>query len=119
MYGAKLGKRLETIPQDRLEALMQYQWPGNVRELGNVIERAAILSRGNELDLNDWLTRPGAQAPPQRIPTLDDIQRRHIVEVLNRTGWRVSGAKGAAHILALKPGTLRARMKKLAIRREP
>jgi PAS domain S-box-containing protein len=119
MYGAKLGKRLHTIPQDRLDALMQYQWPGNVRELGNVIERAAILSRGNELDLRDWLTRPAAQAPAQRILTLDDMQRRHIVEVLDRTGWRVSGAKGAAHILALKPGTLRARMKKLGIRREP
>jgi formate hydrogenlyase transcriptional activator len=119
MYGAKLGKRLDTIPQERLDALVRYQWPGNVRELGNVIERAAILSRGNELDLSDWLTRPGAQAPPQGILTLDDMQRRHIVEVLKRTGWRVSGAKGAAHILALKPSTLRARMHKLGIRREP
>jgi formate hydrogenlyase transcriptional activator len=119
MYGAKLGKKLHTVPQDRLDALMQYQWPGNVRELGNVIERAAILSRRNELDLSDWLTRPGAQAPPQRILTLDDLQRRHIVEVLDRTGWRVSGPKGAAQILALKPSTLRARMKKLGIRRDP
>jgi formate hydrogenlyase transcriptional activator len=84
-----------------------------------VIERAAILSRGNELDLSDWLTRPGAQSPPQAVLTLDDMQRRHIVEVLERTGWRVSGAKGAAHILALKPSTLRARMQKLGIRRQP
>jgi formate hydrogenlyase transcriptional activator len=119
MYGAKLGKKLDTIPQERLDALMHYQWPGNVRELGNVIERAAILSRGNELDLSDWLTRPGAQSPPQAVLTLDDMQRRHIVEVLERTGWRVSGAKGAAHILALKPSTLRARMQKLGIRRQP
>ena len=118
MYGAKLGKRLGTIPQNQLDALMQYPWPGNVRELGNVIERAAILSRGSELDLSDWLTRPGATVPRQGSLALDDVQRRHILEVLQRTGWRISGAKGAARILDMKPGTLRARMEKLGIRRE-
>ena len=63
------------------------------------------------------LQRPRLANPVFRA-VLDDVQRRHILEVLQRTGWRISGTKGAARILDMKPGTLRARMEKLGIRRE-
>ncbi len=117
-YGEKLGKRLETVPQPTLDALLSYSWPGNVRELANVIERAAILSRGSELDLADWRAQPGPQGEAERALTLDAVQRQHIIAVLKRTGWRVSGPLGGARILGMKPTTLRARMKKLGIVRE-
>ena len=86
-------------------------------ELENVIERAVILSRGPELELGDWLPAPGAAASPAELVTLDEVQRKHILEVLDLTGWRVSGEQGAAEILGLKSTTLEARMRKLRITR--
>jgi PAS domain S-box-containing protein len=117
-YGMKLGKKIETIPQTTIEALQSYSWPGNVRELENVIERAMILSQGSQLDLGEWLPKPNVSAGGSAIPTLDEHERMHILAVLERTGWRVSGEKGAAKLLGLKPTTLEARMKKLGITRK-
>jgi transcriptional regulator with GAF, ATPase, and Fis domain len=91
-----------------------------VRELENVIERAAIISQGDHLDLSDWLKRPAAPAaagPAGGPLTLDEVQRRHILEVLEQTRWRVSGPKGAATMLGMRPSTLVSRMKKLGIAR--
>jgi transcriptional regulator with GAF, ATPase, and Fis domain len=115
-YGSQLGRRIETIPQSALKALQAYPWPGNVRELENVIERAVILSVGPKLDLGDWLQKP-ATHPTAPLERLDDVQRAHILSVLDRAGWRVSGDRGAAKILGLRPTTLEARMKKLGIHR--
>jgi PAS domain S-box-containing protein len=117
-YATKAGKRISTIPKRGLKALTSYHWPGNVRELQNVIERAVILSRGRELELGDWLTRPSPVAAGSGISSLDDIQRQHILRVLELTGWRVSGQRGAAELLGLKPTTLESRMFKLGIQRK-
>ncbi|MBI2186202.1 MAG: sigma 54-interacting transcriptional regulator [Acidobacteria bacterium] len=113
----RLGKRVETIPQTTMAALESYWWPGNVRELENVIERAVIVTRGSRLELGDWLPRAQAgQAAPAAL-TLEDVERRHIQDILESTKWKVSGARGAARILGLRPTTLEARMKKLGIHR--
>jgi formate hydrogenlyase transcriptional activator len=115
-YGRRLGKEIRSVPQSVLRRLSSHAWPGNVRELQNVIERAVIQTRGDELELGSWfggvLALDGT--PPQR---LDDVQREHILSVLERTNWRVSGPSGAADLLGLKPTTLEYRMKKLGIRR--
>jgi transcriptional regulator with GAF, ATPase, and Fis domain len=116
-YGSRLGKKLETVPQGALDALMSYPWPGNIRELENVIERAVIVSTGSELELGDWIGQAMVTGEPGDLLTLDEMQRRHITKVLEHTGWRVSGPKGAARILGVKPTTLAARMKKLGIAR--
>ena len=114
---ANLGKTITKIPEPMMTALQRYPWPGNIRELEHVIERAVILSEGTELEPIDWLTtssaKPGAAAPL----TLEEMERQHIMDVLEQTNWRVSGPKGAAAILDLKPTTLEARMKKLGISR--
>ncbi len=117
-YAKRLGKAIEAVPQAALERLTRYPWPGNVRELENVIERGVILTRGQLLELGEWLRKPEALAGAAPPPTLDEIQRRHILEVLELTGWQVSGERGAAKLLGLRPTTLEARMKKLGISRQ-
>ena len=117
-HSAKLGRKIETIPQKSMNAILAYPWPGNIRELQNVIERAVITSSGVELELGNWLPK-AAFAPRQgRIATLEEIEREHVTEVLEATGWRVSGEKGAAKLLGLKPTTLEARMNRLGISRK-
>ena len=98
-----------------MSALQRYQWPGNIRELEHVIERAVILSEGSKLEPIEWLSPPGSKAGSGTPLTMEDMERQHIVDVLERTNWRVSGEKGAAKILDLNPTTLEARMKKLGI----
>ena len=100
-----------------MSALQRYQWPGNIRELEHVIERAMILSEGSELEPIEWLSPPHGKAAAAKTLTLEEIERQHIVDVLEQTNWRVSGEKGAAKILGLNPTTLEARMKKLDITR--
>jgi formate hydrogenlyase transcriptional activator len=116
-YSVKLGKNIESIPQGAMSAFMAYDWPGNVRELENVIERAVILTGGSKLELGDWLPGSGAGGA-SRVPTLEELERNHIAQVLEATGWRVRGDGGAAVLLGLKPTTLEARMKKLGIKRK-
>ncbi len=118
-FGTKLGKKIDTIPQKIIEALQAYPWPGNIRELENVLERAMILSQGNRLELTDWLPKPATVAESPSVQSLEELERAHMLRVLEETGWRVSGPKGAASVLGLKPTTMEARMKKLGIKRKP
>ncbi|MSS71127.1 MAG: AAA family ATPase [Candidatus Latescibacteria bacterium] len=117
-HSARLGKKIETIPQRTMDALQTYPWPGNVREMENVIERAVILSRSPRLEFGDWLPKPGVVSNGLRIRTLEEVEREHIREALELTGWRVSGERGAAMLLGLKRTTLESKMKKLGIRRK-
>jgi len=109
----KLGKRVNRIPRKNLEALKRYTWPGNARELRNVIEHAMIISSGGILDVLPPVWNPGEESV---AATLEEVDRRHILNVLSRTGWRVSGKNGAAETLGLKRTTLQAKMKKLGIK---
>ena len=113
----RIGRGIETIPQQTLAAMVSYSWPGNIRELENVIERAVILSQGPNLELGDWSPQAVGPSGPTPVATLDEAQRAHIVEVLQLTGGKVSGERGAAQILGIKPTTLESRMKKLGIER--
>lgn len=116
-FAANLGRKIERIPERMMSSLQRYQWPGNIRELEHVIERAVILSEGDELEAIDWLTPSSGKVAATMDLTLEEVERQHIVDVLELTNWRVSGDKGAAAILGLKPTTLEARMKKLGIQR--
>jgi len=113
----KIGREIRTIPKKTMEALQEYPWPGNIRELENVIERAVISSTGTSLRLADRLENPATgKLKKSRTKTLEEVERDHILEVLEETNWRISGDKGAARILGLHFNTLRGRMKKLGIR---
>lgn len=113
--GTRMGKRIESIPRKGIETLQNYGWPGNVRELRNVIERAMIMTIGPVLRIE---IPKSIEAKNGRPGTLEEIESRHIIDVLNSTGWRVSGKGGAAEILGLNPKTLHSRMKKLGIQRK-
>ena len=118
-FGTKLGKKIDSIPQTIIDALQAYPWPGNIRELENVLERAMILGQGSRLELTDWLPKPATVADSPSVKSLEELERAHMLRVLDETGWRVSGPKGAASVLGLKPTTMEARMKKLGIKRKP
>jgi len=118
-HEGKVGRKITQIPDEVMRSLEAYDWPGNIRELENVIERAMILSRGETLTYGDWIpSMSKASAAVAPSVKLGEVERDHIIEVLKKTGWKVSGEKGAAKILGLKPTTLEARMKKLGIKRE-
>ncbi|HEY3841249.1 MAG TPA: sigma 54-interacting transcriptional regulator [Bryobacteraceae bacterium] len=123
-FSRQLGKHFDGVAQQSMEMLSRYDWPGNIRELQNVIERAVVLSRGPILRLNGILLDSPDQPQPPACATgepagesLEKVERRHIHEILHRTGWVIEGARGAAQILGLHPNTLRSRMKKLGIAR--
>ncbi len=127
-YGMRLGRTVNSVPKKTLDVLMSYDWPGNVRELENVVERGLILSRANVLELGDWLPAPEASqfvnkmsqksTQSHRSLSLEEMERAHILEVLNATNWKIRGEDGAAVALGLNPTTLEARMKKQGIKRE-
>jgi transcriptional regulator with GAF, ATPase, and Fis domain/tetratricopeptide (TPR) repeat protein len=99
-----------------LQRLVEYHWPGNVRELKNLIERAFILSRGPYLELEVPSGMAVSTEHPFRDgPSLEEVQRRYIRHVLEKTGGRIGGPGGAAEILGMKRTSLYTRMKKLGL----
>ena len=117
-YSARLGKRIDRVPERLMATLTAYAWPGNVRELEHVIERAVIVSDGPQLAVPDWPPRRRGTAAPAPVATLEQVERAHIMDVLESVGWRVSGDGGAAQLLGLPATTLESRMKKLGITRK-
>ena len=125
-HALRMNKRIDHIPKATVDTLCCYLWPGNVRELENFIERSVILSSGAELqaplaELNGEAVtnQTGASEAPVVLAktslSLEDVERRHIAEVLAQTRGVVGGKGGAAEILGLPSSTLRARMKKLGL----
>jgi formate hydrogenlyase transcriptional activator len=139
-FARKAGKKVRGISTSSLEAATSYDWPGNVRELSNVVERAVVLAKGPVLELDPALfpvrrsDRPSEPPRPDRAvsrpaastaPTgrnrsngeADEVQRRELLEALERADWVIEGARGAARLLNVTPSTARSRMKRLGIAR--
>ncbi len=139
-FAREFGKRVDGIAPETLERLQAYTWPGNVRELSNVIERTVVLARGPVLEVAGELlpgapsaapagrmgivaatpasqTVPQTAAPHDSAQTLEELERRHIRNTLERTGWVIEGERGAAVALGMSASTLRSRMKKLGVLR--
>ena len=119
------------IDGDNLDRMRHYAWPGNVRELRNVIERAIITSPDGQLRLDRVLpaVAPPAAPAPAGLGTwsprgeiltdrrLRQLERDNMIAALERAGWRVGGAAGAAALLDVSPSTLKSRMKALEVRK--
>jgi hydrogenase-4 transcriptional activator len=118
----KLSERPVLAP-GAIDRLVAYDWPGNVRELENMIERSLIQHRGGVLSFETFLplsvsggrelAKEGGQNPT--LPSLDEINARHIRRALKMAGGKINGPGGAGQILGLHPNTLRKRMNKLGI----
>ncbi|HTS05382.1 MAG TPA: sigma 54-interacting transcriptional regulator [Candidatus Eisenbacteria bacterium] len=117
VFSRRMGKQIELIPEETLNAFTSYSWPGNIRELQNVIERAVILSDNGVLPnpLQTARTEPMISFPARTI--LRDSERTLILEALEMSGWVIGGPGGAAARLGLKRTTLIGKMKKNGISR--
>jgi formate hydrogenlyase transcriptional activator len=113
-FSRTFGKRIELIERETMSALQRYSWPGNIRELRNVVERAMIVTTSRRLTIPLPESTSSAVA---RSPKLVDVEREHILAVLESSSWRIRGSGGAAARLGMKPTTLETRMAKLGLKR--
>ena len=124
----ELGWPKPRLTRAGIETLQNYDWPGNIRELRNVIERAVILAQGGALEFDlpengsnpTSIERTDVNQPEPRIltePEIRRLERENIFAVLQKTGWKIKGANGAAELLGLKANTLIARIKKMGFKR--
>ena len=112
-YNEETGRRIRGYTPEALKAMQRYRWPGNVREMKNVVERAVVLARGDELDVEDLtlsnLSTDGDTVDPalpvdQYEPrSLSEIEQIHVLATLQATGWNKSRA---ASILGIERSTL-------------
>ena len=113
-FEKSMGEKIELISPKSITALQRYSFPGNIRELRNIVERAMIMTSGKTLNI----PIPSFQQTEEESGlTLEQLEKRHILRILEKTGWRIMGKNGAAEILGLKRTTLYSRMKKIGIRR--
>ena len=121
MFAGGMNKPVKGLSEAAKKVLLQYAWPGNIRELENVIERSVILSKSEQIhDVALASLQRNADENPSlgtQIKTITENQREHILAALEKCGWRLHGAMGAAKMLDINPSTLLSRMKKLGIKR--
>src|SRR6202163_333506 len=119
-YARRMGKQIESIPNETMDALSHYTWPGNIRELQNLMERAALLSTGPSLrvPLAEILAGSDLGAISDGN-VLEQVEREQIVRALRESNWVVGGVRGAAARLGLKRTSLAYKMQKLGISRPP
>ena len=120
-HSRRMGKTIETIPDEAMEALVSWKWPGNIRELENFLERAVILSKGPALHVPlaelEMMEEEEEDAAVSANPTLQAAERDHILRALREAKGMIGGPNGAAERLGLKRTTLNSKLKKLGIER--
>jgi len=112
-------KKINFISDNSMQEMQNYHWPGNIRELENLIERAVILTNSSTLKILEFESGVASGKRPVKHSnlSLNEAQRIHILNVLEKSNWKIDGPNGAANMLDIKPSTLRDRMKKLKIHR--
>jgi DNA-binding NtrC family response regulator len=117
-FNKKNNKQISSVSKDSLDTLSNYAWPGNVRELENVIERGVIISTNKNLKIDFFIPQNNQSAHNVEPFSLNEVEKLHIIKVLEHTEWKISGKNGAAEILKIKPTTLHMRMQKLGIKKK-
>ena len=113
------GNKVFTISPGVLKSLINYNWPGNIRELEHLIERAVLMNTGNVITSISLPNMISADTwhDEEKIRTIDEVERDHILFVLKRAKGKLRGRNGAAELLKIAPSTLQSKMKKLGIRK--
>ena len=117
-YADKQGKEITGFSDEVVGMLRAYSWPGNVRELENMMERSVLLASGpliTNVVLPKDKARGVADLDENRIKTMEENERDHILSILMKCNWKVYGEGGAAELLNINVSTLNSRMKKLGI----
>jgi len=115
-YSKENDKNITGFSERALTELVNYSWPGNVRELENLVYRSVILNKGTVIELVG-LPQSIAGTPVDKIRTMEENEREHILTVLKKCDWKISGSGGAAEYLNIHVSTLNARIKKLGIKK--
>jgi DNA-binding NtrC family response regulator len=126
----ELGCPKPRLTSAGIETLKGYDWPGNIRELRNVIERAVIFARGGTLEFDVSGSSSPVDLAPFGPPDDDRTEPEYLTEsemrnrerhnlfmVLQKAGWKIKGADGAAELLGVKPTTLISRIEKMGLKR--
>jgi len=117
----KATRRITGFSSRVLKQLCAYDWPGNVRELEHLIERCVLLTNGPVINqipvLMTGMEDMGDAVPDIRIRTIDEVEREHIMMVLNKCRNKVAGIGGAADVLQIPASTLNSKMRRLNIKR--
>ena len=117
-FSRRMQKRVRSVPEGAMEALMDADWPGNVRELENFIERCVILTQGDELNVpRTELKQAATRTAMPAAPSFHDAERQVIIGALKSASGRIAGRGGAAERLGLKRTTLQNKMYRLNITR--
>jgi len=115
-FAARMGRVIETVNSETMNALIEWDWPGNVRELENFIERSVILTEGTALRVP--LSELHAESQGSSETSLKNTEREYIIRVLREAGGLISGPTGAARRLGVKRTTLQSKMERLGIKRQ-
>ena len=117
-HSRQMQKRVKSVPEQAMEALVNADWPGNVRQLENFIERCVIFTQGDELNvLRAELTKASSRSVPSAAPRFEQAERKVIIDALIAASGKIAGKGGAAERLGLKRTTLQNKMNKLNISR--
>lgn len=118
----KTGRQVNAISKSAVNKLMAYTWPGNIRELEHLIERSILLNQGNILKDIHLPKIDGTESvvngTEQKIKTIHENERDHILSILKRCNGKISGIGGAAEVLNIPATTLNSKIKKFNIKRE-
>jgi formate hydrogenlyase transcriptional activator len=117
-FAKNMGKAIDRVTPDTMQALIRYPWPGNVRELEHLIERAVILSPGPDLRIPSAALALSEEVIPKASSTIHDVEREHILRILRETKGKIGGPGGAAERLGMNRTTLNSRLRKLRISRK-
>ncbi len=113
-FAQQMDKRITDISDDAMKVLTEYDWPGNVRELSNAIERAMVVGRPPAIHAADLPVHTQRKQLLHGGDSLDQVEREHIAEVLDRTGWNITHA---SKILDVDRVTVYNKIRKYGLRR--
>lgn len=126
-FAREFGKPERAIRERDMRELVSREWRGNIRELSHCIEQAVIVSEGDTLDFSTALPPRNEYVPlsaPSALMTMAELEeemrgmeRKLILDALDRAGGRVSGEGGAAELLKINAKTLYSRIEKLSLRK--
>jgi two-component system response regulator HydG len=118
VYAHKENKTITGLGDKVIKDMLDYSWPGNVRELENLMERSVLLATGltiNTLQLPLHPKKRNLAGIEDRLKTMTENERDHILAALEKCDWKIYGKGGAAELLDMNASTLQSRMKKLGI----